>query len=146
MSNILSTAATNAAFLAIPSDNGKLVATIVQGSGFKQLDQHPELKCPGIYIAVSPVGEVYVGVAGNLLARTNRFTATPTPPGMLVFIAGNTAPLTQESAPNGLSQRRHASGHDRCVVYYRQSQAGKGSKGTCVFRRLSSALVVCGFE
>jgi len=98
MSNILSTAATNAAFLAIPSDNGKLVATIVQGQGFKQLDQHPELNCPGIYVAVSPEDAVYVGVAGNLLARTNRFTATPTPPALLVFIAGHTDPLSQESA------------------------------------------------
>ena len=98
MTNILSSAATNAAFLAIPSDNAKLVATIVQGSGFKQLDQHPELKCPGIYIAVSPDDAVYVGVAGNLLARTNRFTTMPTSPAMLVFIAGNSAPLTQESA------------------------------------------------
>lgn len=98
MSNILSTAATNAAFLTIASDNGKLSTIIVQGSGFAQLNQHSELNCPGIYIAVSPDDAVYVGVAGNLLARTNRFTATPTPPAMLVFIAGNTAPLTQESA------------------------------------------------
>ncbi|MCH8490384.1 MAG: hypothetical protein LAT81_10715, partial [Oceanicaulis sp.] len=91
-------AATDAAFLTIPSDNNKLTATIVQGSGFTQLDQQHQLKCPGIYIAVSPEGGIYVGVAANLLARTNRFTATPTPPAMLVFIAGNTAPLPQESA------------------------------------------------
>ena len=98
MTNILSTAATNAAFLAIPSDNGKLVATIVQGSGFTQLDQQHQLKCPGIYIAVSPEGEIYVGVGANLLARTNRFTATPTRPAMLLYITGNTTPLPQESA------------------------------------------------
>ena len=98
MSNILSTAATNAAFLTIASDNGKLSTTIVQGSGFAQLNQHPELNSPGIYIAVSPDDAVYVGVAGNLLARTNRFTATPTPPAMLLYIAGNSAPLPQESA------------------------------------------------
>ena len=98
MSNILSTAATNAAFFTIASDNGKLSTTIVQGSGFAQLNQHPELNCPGIYIAVSPDDAVYVGVAGNLLARTNRFTATPTPPAMLLYIAGNSAPLPQESA------------------------------------------------
>ncbi|MCC5978811.1 MAG: hypothetical protein JJU21_12170 [Salinarimonas sp.] len=98
MTNILSTAATDAAFLTIPSDNNKLTATIVQGSGFTQLDQQHQLKCPGIYIAVSPEGGIYVGVAANLLARTNRFTATPTPPAMLVFITGNTALLPQESA------------------------------------------------
>ena len=80
------------------SDNGKLLATIVQGSGFTQLDQQHQLKCPGIYIAVSPEGEIYVGVGRNLLARTNRFTATPTRPAMLLYITGNTTPLPQESA------------------------------------------------